>query len=32
MHAAGLSFNAIAARLGVDDHTVAKAVRWFRQR
>ena len=31
LHAAGLTLKAIAARLAVDDHTAAKAVRWFRQ-
>ena len=29
---AGLTFQAVAERFGVDDHTAAKAVRWFRQR
>ena len=32
LHQAGLTFKAIAERFGVDDHTAAKAVRWFRQR
>jgi len=29
LHQAGVTFKAIAARFGVDDHTAAKAVRWF---
>jgi len=32
LHQAGLTFKAIAERFAVDDHTAAKAVRWFRQR
>ena len=32
LYDAGLTFKAIAARFSVDDHTSAKAVRWFRQR
>lgn len=32
LHQAGLTFKAIAERFGVDDHTAAKAVRWFCQR
>ena len=30
MRGAGAAFHAIAERFGVDDHTAAKAVRWFR--
>ena len=30
MRGAGAAFHAIAGRFGVDDHTAAKAVRWFR--
>ena len=29
MRAAGVAFHAIAEHFGVDDHTVAKGVRWF---
>ena len=29
MHRAGRSLGAIARQLGVDDHTAAKALRWF---
>ena len=32
MHERGLSLNAVAKHLGVDDHTAAKALRWFRAR
>lgn len=32
LHQAGLAFKAIAERFGVDDHTAAKAVRWFCRR
>ncbi len=32
LHEAGLTFKAISVRFGIDDHTAAKAVRWFRQR
>ena len=32
MHAQGRSFSEIAQHLGVDDHTVAKALRWYCQR
>ena len=32
MHAGGISLKAIAKNLGVDDHTAAKALRWFRER
>lgn len=32
LYEAGLTFRAIAERFGVDDHTVAKAVRWLRPR
>jgi len=32
LRAAGLTLKAIGARFGVDDHTAAKAVRWFQQR
>ena len=32
MRAAGAAFNAIAEHFAVDDHTAAKALRWFRSR
>ena len=32
LHQAGQTFKAIAERFGIDDHTAAKAVRWFRRR
>ena len=32
MHAGGISLRAIAENFGVDDHTAAKALRWFRER
>ena len=32
LHDAGLTLDAIAEHFAVDDHTAAKAVRWFRQR
>ena len=32
LHQAGLTIKAVAAHFGVDDHTAAKAVRWFRSR
>ena len=32
LHKAGLTFKEIGARFSVDDHTAAKAVRWFWQR
>jgi len=32
LHQAGVTLKAIGARFSVDDHTAAKAVRWFRQR
>ena len=32
LHRAGVTFKAIGARFSVDDHTAAKAVRWFWQR
>lgn len=31
LHAAGTALRVIAEHFGVDDHTVAKAVRWFRE-
>ena len=31
LHEAGVTFKAIAECFGVDDHTAAKAVRWFRR-
>ena len=32
VHERDLSLNAIAKHFGVDDHTAAKALRWFRSR
>ena len=32
LHEGGLALKAVAEHFGVNDHTAAKAVRWFRQR
>ena len=32
MHQRGVSIARIAKHFGIDDHTAAKALRWFKQR